>query len=96
MNNLWRRWWVSLAVLIASGIIIVVMACTPHTVGDLSDPWPVELGGACSIYSRYEWDFNNLDHSFVSDRMMLVAEDIYRAHKKPEKIREYCETEVFG
>ena len=76
MNNLWRRWWVSLAVLIASGIIIVVMACTPHTVGDLSDPWPVELGGACSIYSRYEWDFNNLDHSFVSDRMMLVDEHL--------------------
>ena len=68
---------------------------TPHTVGDLSGAMPVELGGACSIYSRYGWDFENLDHSFVVDRAMLVAEDIYLANKTPERIRDYCLTEVF-
>ena len=68
---------------------------TPAVVGEASGAQPVELGGACSILSRYGWDYRVLDHSFVVDRMMEVTADIHLVHDTPEKARQYCLKGVF-
>ena len=69
---------------------------TPAVVGEASGAQSLELAGACSILSRYGWDYETLDHSFVVDRMMEVANDIHSVHDTPEKARKYCLEEVFG